>query len=66
MGEQTMCCGSCERTVKLALSQLPGVHQVEASHNTQQITLTFDPQRLTLERIDQELTRLGYQVTPAP
>lgn len=66
IGEQTIHCGGCERTVKLALSQLLGVQQVEASHKTQQITLIVDPQRLNLEQIRQELDRLGYQVTPGP
>ena len=64
IGEQTMCCGGCERTVKLTLSQLLGVQQVEASHKTQQINLIFDPQMLNLEQIRQELDRLGYLVTP--
>jgi copper chaperone CopZ len=39
-----------------------GVHDVAASHKTQLIKLTFDPQRADLERIQQELGWIGYQV----
>ena len=61
-GEQTMHCGGCESTVKFTLKQMPGVHDVAASHKTQLIKLTFDPQRADLERIQQELGWIGYQV----
>lgn len=61
-GQQTIHCGGCERTVKFALKQLPGVRWVEASHKSQRISLTFDSQALDLERVQQELDWLGYQV----
>lgn len=61
-GEQTMHCGGCENTVKFALKQVSGVQAAEASHKTQLIKLTFDPQSTTLERIQQELDWIGYQV----
>jgi copper chaperone CopZ len=61
-GEQTMHCGGCERTVKFALKQLPGVQTVEASHKTQLIELNFDPQVVDLKRVQQELDWIGYQV----
>ncbi len=61
-GEQTMHCGGCENTVKFALKQVSGVQTVEASHKTQLIKLTFDPQSTDLERIQQELDWIGYQV----
>lgn len=62
VGARTMHCGGCESTVKFALKQLPGVHDVEASHKTQLIHLTFDRQALSLERVRQELDWLGYAV----
>ncbi|MCL4302086.1 MAG: heavy metal translocating P-type ATPase [Anaerolineae bacterium] len=63
IGEQTMHCGGCEHSVKFVLGQLPGVQSVEASHKTQQINLTFDPQLLNLEQVHQALDRLGYEVS---
>ena len=62
IGEQKMHCGGCERTVKFALKQLPGVQTVEASHKTQLIELSFDPQVVDLKRVQQELDWIGYQV----
>lgn len=61
-GEQTMHCGGCERTVQFALKQLPGVRQVEASHKSQLIELTFDSQAIDLKQVQQELDWIGYQV----
>lgn len=62
IGEQTMHCGGCERTVKFALKQLPGVQRVEASHKTQLIDLTLDTETLDMEQVQQELDWIGYQV----
>ena len=61
-GDNTMHCGGCEKTVKFALKKLDGVENVEASHKTQQIKLTFDPQTLTLDQVHKELDWIGYQV----
>jgi copper chaperone CopZ len=65
VGERTMHCGGCENTVKFALQQLPGVQEVEATHKTQLINLTFDPQTLNLKQVLQELDWIGYQVVEA-
>jgi len=65
IGEQKMHCSGCERTVKFALKQLPGIRQVEASHKTQLVNLTFDAETLDVERVRQELDWIGYQVAEA-
>jgi copper chaperone CopZ len=62
VGGQKMHCGGCENTVQFTLKQLPGVQQVEASHKTQLLKLMFDRQHTDLERIQQELDLIGYQV----
>ena len=62
VGQQMMHCGGCEHTVKFTLKQLPGVQEVEASHKSQQIDLTFDPKTLEMEQVRQELEWIGYQV----
>ncbi|MFQ5614467.1 MAG: heavy-metal-associated domain-containing protein [Anaerolineae bacterium] len=62
IGERTIHCGGCEHTVKFALKQLPTVRQVEASHRTQLINLTFEPEALDLARVRRELEWIGYQV----
>ena len=65
IGQQTMHCGGCENTVKFTLKQLPGVQEVEASHKTQLIKLSFDPQTTDLEQVQEELDWIGYQVVEA-
>jgi len=62
VGQQKMHCGGCEHAVQFTLKQVPGVQQVEASHKTQLIKLRFDSQNVDLERIQQELDWIGYQV----
>jgi copper chaperone CopZ len=64
IGKRTIHCGGCENNVKIVLRRLPGVQQVEASHKTQKIHLTLDPQTLKMEQIYQQLDLIGYQVTP--
>lgn len=63
MGERKMNCSGCESSVKFALTQLPGIQEVEVNHQTQLIKLIFDPQVLDLEQMRQELDWIGYQVT---
>ena len=63
VGPQKMRCGGCENMVRFALKQVPGVEQVKASHKTQLITLTFDPEQTGLDRIQQELDWIGYEVS---
>ena len=65
VGEQTMHCGGCESTVQFTLKQVPGVQAVEASHQTQLIKVTLDPQSVDLAKVKQELDWIGYQVAEA-
>ncbi len=65
IGQQTMHCGGCENTVKFTLKQLPGIQDVQASHKTQLIDLSFDTEALDLEQVRQELDWIGYQVAEA-
>ena len=62
IGKQMMHCHGCESTVKYTLKKLSGVQEVEASHKSQQIDLSFDPQALDMEQVRQELEWIGYQV----
>jgi copper chaperone CopZ len=65
VGPNTMHCRGCETTVKFALWQLPGMHQIDANYQTQIIQLTFDPQSVGFEQVRQVLDWLGYQVEEA-
>ena len=57
-----MTCGGCENAVKRAVGKMPGVASVEASHEDQRVTLTFDPAQVDLEAVKAKIAGLGYQV----
>lgn len=61
VGERTIHCDGCERTIERGLSQIPGVVRVEPSHETQRIQLTLDDQRASLESIQMRLRELGWE-----
>ncbi|MEQ1896112.1 MAG: heavy-metal-associated domain-containing protein [Vicinamibacterales bacterium] len=55
-----MTCGGCENAVTRALGRLPGVERVSASHAAHQVTITFDDTSVTLARIREGISALGY------
>ena len=65
VGEQTLHCGGCERTVQLTLSQLPGVREVKADFKTQDIEVVLASDETDLEKVKAELDWIGYQVEAA-
>jgi copper chaperone CopZ len=64
VGEKTMNCGGCERSVTTALSQLPGVQSVNADRVSQGVTVVADSAKTDLNAIKAELNAIGYQVEP--
>ena len=62
VGDNTIHCGGSEKTVTFTLSRMPGVQRVDASHKTQLIRVTHEPETADLEQIQQELDWIGYQV----
>lgn len=65
IGENTLHCAGCERTVKFTLSQLPGVKEVQADHKTQQIEVSLTSDETNAAKITSELAWIGYEVEPA-
>lgn len=57
-----MTCGGCENAVKRAVSSLEGVSDVDASHRENRVTLTYDPAKVTREKIARQIENAGYQV----
>jgi copper chaperone CopZ len=57
-----MTCGGCENAVKRGLARLDGVGDVAASHTAQNVTVTFDPARVTLDEIKARIGAIGYTV----
>lgn len=57
-------CGHCVATVREAVGALAGVERVEANAATKQVTVDFDPRRVSIARIAEVLDEAGYPVQP--
>ena len=64
-GENPIHCENCEQRIGNALRRLPGVEQVEASHQTQQVTVVFDPAHVDAEQVRAKLEQAGFAATPS-
>jgi copper chaperone CopZ len=54
-------CGHCENTIKMEVSDMPGVTAVEASSQTKTATITFDAPA-TSDSIKTLLAEINYPV----
>jgi copper chaperone CopZ len=61
-GEQTIHCDGCEQRISNALRRLPGVEDVQASAQTQQVQVRFDPSQVNCDQVQARLEKMGYQV----
>lgn len=63
VGENKMNCGGCEQRVGNALHRLEGVRDVEASFQTQEVTVNIDESKLRGEQVRDKLRQLGYEAS---
>jgi P-type Cu+ transporter len=64
-GVTGMTCGGCERALGRAVSRVPGVQEVSASHAERAATVTYDESLTTPEAIAAAIRDAGYQPTDA-
>ncbi len=57
-----MTCMGCAASVQLALSDLPGIHEVTVDLGTAQAHLIYDPSRVAPEQMVTAVAEAGYQV----
>ena len=55
-----MTCGGCEAGVRISVKKLDGVEKVEASHEEGLAKVTYDPEKVTVEKIKAAIEKLGY------
>lgn len=55
-------CGHCVSTVQQAVGEVPGVASVSASADTKVIDVRFDPDQVTIDKIEAVLDDAGYPV----
>lgn len=57
-----MACERCSGRLRAVLLRLDGVVAADADHKAKQVVVRFDPNRVSMERIKQEIERAGFQV----
>lgn len=62
VGEERIHCEACERRIGNALRRLPGVRDVRASAQTQQVVVVLDLAEVSPDQVQGRLQRLGYEV----
>jgi copper chaperone CopZ len=60
-----MTCGGCENAVKRAVGALAGVCAVTASHQSDEVSVTYDPDQVSRDQIITKIAALGYHVHPS-
>ena len=55
-------CEHCVKTVNGALDALPGVDSVNVDVTSKTVSLRYEPNQVTLERIEETLDEAGYTV----
>lgn len=63
-GDDRIHCAWCEQRIANAVRRFPGVTQVQASAETQQVLVTIDPAQVGPDQVQARIEQLGYQVTP--
>ncbi len=62
IGEQKIHCAGCEATIGTALRRIPGVRDVQSSHQTQRVVVKINPAQVPPEQLRVKLEELGYEV----
>ena len=60
----TISCGHCVATITQEVGALDGGERVEASAETKQVLVRFDPHRVSLTDIRSALNEAGYPAKP--
>ena len=55
-------CPNCAMILERIEDKMPGVELAEASYRKEQLVVAFDEGIVTLEQIEEEVKRLGYEV----
>lgn len=58
-----MHCHRCEQTLRKALSQFPGVHEVETDFNSGQASVLFDRDAVKISQLMDAVNAAGYRAT---
>jgi len=54
-------CEGCEQRIGNALRRISGVQEMQASRETQEVHVTFDPEKTTAEQVRAKLDLAGFE-----
>ncbi len=57
-------CEGCEERIGRALSSMPGIRSVLASHTSQEVQVTLDSTRTNPQDVAEKLEDIGFPSTP--
>ncbi len=57
-------CDGCEQRIDRAISQMPGVRTVIASHTAQEVEVALDSTRTSVQEIAEKLGFIGFPAAP--
>jgi mercuric transport protein len=58
-----MTCGGCAIGVRTALKRLDGVARADVSYEDERAVVTFDPEKVSTDRMLEAIRKFGYTVT---
>lgn len=61
---ETLACPSCMQKIEAALKGLDGIDKdtVKVSFNSSKAKLNFDEEKISIDEIENAITKVGYQV----
>lgn len=60
---QNMTCAMCKITIRKALQGVAGVQRVQVDFDSKTASVTFDPQKTTIDALIEATTNVGYPAT---
>lgn len=60
LGVSGMTCGHCEMSVQEALDELDGVRNVKADHDTGDVEVAYDEDKVGTEQFREAIEEVGY------
>ncbi len=61
-----MYCAACPATVRLALKRLPGVVNAKVSYKEKKATISYQPEKVTVEQMIKAIKNSGYGASRLP
>lgn len=61
---EDLACPSCMQKIEGAVKGLEGIHKdtVKVSFNSSKVKLNFDEEKISIEDIENAITKIGYEV----